>query len=172
MVERRQWADRDGACRTHKCPLRRVDYWNLPVSKRPRPLAPDDDPTLLVPLLRDKPEIIRLASYGAVLRELGIRHRRQTARWSNNRAENSRQPVRRRKREILRFRRMRVCRDSLRSTLPSPTTSIANDLSILLPLQVRPPPCSRREARPLRQIRNASPALPCQRPGHIRLKGP
>lgn len=49
----------------------------------------------------------RLASYGAALRELGIRDRQQTARWANNRAENSHQPFRRRERAMLRFRSFR-----------------------------------------------------------------
>jgi putative transposase len=49
----------------------------------------------------------RLRSYGAALRELGIRDRQETGRWQNNRAENSHQPFRRRERAMLRFRRMR-----------------------------------------------------------------
>ena len=48
----------------------------------------------------------RLRSYGAALRDLGIGDRQETARWSNNRAENSHQPFRRRERAMLRFRRM------------------------------------------------------------------
>ena len=47
----------------------------------------------------------RLRSYGAALRELGIRDRQRTGRWKNNRAENSHQPFRRRERAMLRFRR-------------------------------------------------------------------
>ena len=50
----------------------------------------------------------RLRSYGAALRELGISDRQQTGRWTNNRAENSHQPFRRRERAMLRFRRMRT----------------------------------------------------------------
>jgi putative transposase len=49
----------------------------------------------------------RLRSYGAALRDLGIGERQETGRWSNNRAENSHQPFRRRERAMLRFRRMR-----------------------------------------------------------------
>jgi len=49
----------------------------------------------------------RLRSYGAALKELGIRDRQETGRWRNNRAENSHQPFRRRERAMLRFRRMR-----------------------------------------------------------------
>ena len=49
----------------------------------------------------------RLASYGAALKALGAVERRETGRWLNNRAENSRQPFRRRERAMLRFRRMR-----------------------------------------------------------------
>ena len=50
----------------------------------------------------------RLRSYGAALRELGIADRQETGRWTNNRAENSHQPFRRRERAMLRFRRMRT----------------------------------------------------------------
>jgi len=50
----------------------------------------------------------RLRSYGAALDDLGIRDRQETARWANNRAENSHQPFRRRERAMLRFRRMRT----------------------------------------------------------------
>jgi len=50
----------------------------------------------------------RLRSYGAALGDLGIRDRQQTGRWTNNRAENSHQPFRRRERAMLRFRRMRT----------------------------------------------------------------
>jgi len=49
----------------------------------------------------------RLRSYGAALNELGIPDRQETARWANNRAENSHQPFRRRERAMLRFRQMR-----------------------------------------------------------------
>ena len=49
----------------------------------------------------------RLRSYGAALRDLGIADRQETGRWRNNRAENSHQPLRRRERAMLRFRRMR-----------------------------------------------------------------
>ncbi|WP_298222600.1 DDE-type integrase/transposase/recombinase [Acidocella sp.] len=49
----------------------------------------------------------RLASYETARRELSIRDREQTAGWTNNRAENSYQPFRRRKRAMLHFRRMR-----------------------------------------------------------------
>ena len=49
-----------------------------------------------------------LRSYGAALRELGIRNRQETGRWANNRAENSHLPFRRRERAMLRFRRIRT----------------------------------------------------------------
>ena len=49
-----------------------------------------------------------LRSYGAALRELGIRDRQETGRWANNRAENSHLPFRRRERAMLRFRRLRT----------------------------------------------------------------
>ncbi len=54
------------------------------------------------------PEVLatdRLRSYGAAMKEIGIRDRQETGRWSNNRAENSHQPFRRRERAMLRFRR-------------------------------------------------------------------
>jgi putative transposase len=49
-----------------------------------------------------------LRSYGAALRELGIRDRQETGRWANNRAENSHLPFRRRERAMLRLRRIRT----------------------------------------------------------------
>ncbi|MCF6328276.1 MAG: transposase [Henriciella sp.] len=56
------------------------------------------------------PEVIvtdRLASYRAAMKVLGNEGRQETARWANNRAENSHQPFRRRERAMLRFRQMR-----------------------------------------------------------------
>ena len=49
----------------------------------------------------------RLSSYRAALRELGAASKQATGRWLDNRAENSHQPLRRRERVMLRFRRMR-----------------------------------------------------------------
>ncbi|KAF0228216.1 MAG: IS91-family [Beijerinckiaceae bacterium] len=49
----------------------------------------------------------RLASYGSALKVLGAIDKREVGRWLNNRAENSRQPFRRRERAMLRFRLMR-----------------------------------------------------------------
>jgi putative transposase len=49
----------------------------------------------------------RLASHDAPLRAIGAIGKRETGHWLNNRAENSHQPVRRRERAMLRFRRMR-----------------------------------------------------------------
>ena len=46
--------------------------------------------------------------YGAALKETCAAHRQETGRWSNNRAENSRLPLRRRERAMFRFRRMRT----------------------------------------------------------------
>ena len=57
-----------------------------------------------------RPEVIvtdRLRSYGAALKQIGAADRQETGRWSNNRAENSHLPFRRRERAMLRFRRMR-----------------------------------------------------------------
>lgn len=49
-----------------------------------------------------------MRSYGAALRELGISDLQETGRWANNRAENAHQPLRRRERAVLRFRRTRT----------------------------------------------------------------
>jgi putative transposase len=49
-----------------------------------------------------------LRSYGAALREIGIYDKQETGRRTNNRAENSHQPFRRRERAMLRFRHMRM----------------------------------------------------------------
>jgi len=45
----------------------------------------------------------RLRSYGAVLKEIGTAHRRETGQRPNNRAENSHLPFRRRERVMFRF---------------------------------------------------------------------
>ena len=49
-----------------------------------------------------------LRSYGAALKAIGRVDDREVGRWTNNRAENSHQPFRRRARAMLRFRRMRT----------------------------------------------------------------
>ena len=57
-----------------------------------------------------RPEVVvtdRLRSYGAALTEIGATARQETARWLNNRAENTNLPFRRRERAMQRFRRMR-----------------------------------------------------------------
>ena len=54
---------------------------------------------LLVQPRRDK-----LRSYGAALRELGLKHCHRTGGRLNNRAENAHQPVRRRERAWIRFK--------------------------------------------------------------------
>ncbi|MHA6345953.1 IS6 family transposase [Roseivivax sp. CAU 1761] len=48
-----------------------------------------------------------LRSYSAALKSIGAGARQETARWANNRAENSHLPFRRRERAMLRFRRLR-----------------------------------------------------------------
>ena len=48
-----------------------------------------------------------LRSYAAGMKVIGNVDKQETGRWLNNRAENSHQPFRRRKRVMLRFRRMR-----------------------------------------------------------------
>ena len=57
-----------------------------------------------------RPEVVvtdRLRSYGAALTEIGATARQETARWLNNRAENTNLPFRRQERAMQRFRRMR-----------------------------------------------------------------
>jgi putative transposase len=57
------------------------------------------------------PEVLvtdKLRSYGAAMKEIGNAERQETGRWATNRAENSHQPIRRRERAMLRFRRMRT----------------------------------------------------------------
>ncbi|MEE2565087.1 IS6 family transposase [Hyphobacterium marinum] len=49
----------------------------------------------------------RLKSYRAAMKQLGNEDKQDVGRWLNNRAENSHQPLRRRERAMLRFRRMR-----------------------------------------------------------------
>ena len=48
-----------------------------------------------------------LRSYGAAMTELGNCDKREVGRWTNNRAENSHLPFRRRERAMLRFRQMK-----------------------------------------------------------------
>jgi putative transposase len=50
----------------------------------------------------------KLRSYGAAMKVIGNTEKQETVRWLNNRAENSHQPLRRRGRAMLRFRRMRT----------------------------------------------------------------
>jgi len=56
------------------------------------------------------PEVIvtdRLRSYRAAMKVIGNEDKQETARWANNRMENSHLPFRRRERAMLRFRQMR-----------------------------------------------------------------
>ncbi|MGB5212666.1 MAG: IS6 family transposase, partial [Anderseniella sp.] len=46
----------------------------------------------------------KLRSYGAAMKAIGISNKQETGRWSNNRAENSHQPFRRRERFMQQFR--------------------------------------------------------------------
>jgi putative transposase len=55
----------------------------------------------------EKIETDRLRFYGAALKDLGRGDDREMGRWSNNRAETSHLPFRRRERAMLRFRRRR-----------------------------------------------------------------
>ncbi len=55
----------------------------------------------------DRPHVIvtdKLRSYGAAMKAIGNADRQETGRWSNNRAENSHQPFRRRERAMASFR--------------------------------------------------------------------
>lgn len=59
------------------------------------------------------PEVIvtdRLASYRTAMKVIGNEDRQETARWANNRAENSHLPFRRRERAMRRFRQMKSLR--------------------------------------------------------------
>jgi putative transposase len=49
-----------------------------------------------------------LRSYGAALKDLGATGLQESGRWSNNKIENSHQPLRRRERAMARFRRMKT----------------------------------------------------------------
>ena len=49
-----------------------------------------------------------LRSYKAAMKEIGNADLQEVGRWANNRAENSHQPLRRRERAMLRFRRMKT----------------------------------------------------------------
>jgi putative transposase len=49
-----------------------------------------------------------LRSYCAAMNELGNAGKQETARWANNRVENSHLPFRRRERAMLRFRQMKT----------------------------------------------------------------
>jgi transposase-like protein len=55
-------------------------------------------------LMPDKIVTDDLRSYSAAARELGIADRHERGRWRNNRAENSHQPTRRRKRKMQGFK--------------------------------------------------------------------
>lgn len=69
-----------------------------------------------------------LRSYGAAMSELGDRDKQETARWANNRVENSHLPFRRRERAMLRFRRMRSLQKfaSVHANVPQPFLSGAS----------------------------------------------
>ena len=49
-----------------------------------------------------------LRSYKAAMSEIGNAEKQEVGRWANNRCENSHQPLRRRERAMLRFRRMKT----------------------------------------------------------------
>jgi len=55
----------------------------------------------------DKLVTDELRSYGAAASDLGIAKRHERGRWRNNRAENSHQPTRRRKRKMQAFKSLR-----------------------------------------------------------------
>jgi putative transposase len=70
----------------------------------------------------------RMKSYGAALKDLGGGDDREKGRWLNNRAENSRLPLRRRERAMLRFRRMRTLQKSA-SVQPRSTTTFRRSVT-------------------------------------------
>jgi putative transposase len=47
----------------------------------------------------------KLRSFGAAMKDLGVKDRQEPVRWLNNRAENAHLPFRRRERAMLRFLR-------------------------------------------------------------------
>jgi putative transposase len=49
-----------------------------------------------------------LRSYKAAMTDIGNAEKQEVGRWANNRCENSHQPLRRRERAMLRFRRMKT----------------------------------------------------------------
>ena len=68
-------------------------------------------------LMPDKIVTDDLRSYSAAARELGIADRHERGRWRNNRAENSHQPTRRRKRKMQGFKSVGSAQRFL-STMP------------------------------------------------------
>jgi putative transposase len=70
-----------------------------------------------------------LRSDGAATLDLGIDHLHDRGRWKNNRAENSHQPTRRRKRKMNASRARAQPRSSSRSTLPPTILSTSNAIS-------------------------------------------
>ena len=65
-----------------------------------------------------------LRSYGAVVKDLGIRDRQGIGRWGNNRAENSNQRFRRREWAMLSFRGMRTLQKFI--TVPASVHNLFN----------------------------------------------
>jgi len=59
-----------------------------------------------------------LRSYCAALKEIGAESLQETVHRANSRAENSNQPVRRRERAMLRFRRVRTLRKFRNAAFP------------------------------------------------------
>ena len=70
-----------------------------------------------------------LRSYSAAVHVLGIEHCHERGRWKNNRAENSRQPTRRRERKMQRFKSRVRPRNSCQRTPPSTTSSTSSVIS-------------------------------------------
>lgn len=101
-----------------------------------------------------------LRSYGADLRDLGIRERQQTGRWMNNRAENSHLAFRKRERTMLRFRRVRTLQ-KFASVHASVSNHFNQDRSLGSRHNFKADrrSCSRRVARSLRAIRGRSTVL-------------
>ena len=75
-----------------------------------------------------------LPAYAAAMREIGVVGRHRSGRRSNNRAENSHQPFRRREHAMKRFRSRATLQKSCRFTLRSTITLIWNATSFAAPI--------------------------------------
>ncbi len=101
-----------------------------------------------------------LRSYGAAMKDLGCAERQETARWANNRVENSHLPFRRRERAMPRFRQMKTLQKF--ASVHATNTSASNATSSIAR------PTSSSDARPHRPSGGTSQARPpAPKPGRI-----